>query len=196
MARGENDKVPKAIQAALAGDADISLYGDVGKEMLDKFLDQLSDARSRDGDVVLEITTPGGDAELCRRFVMEIERAAKDLKGDFLFLGKSVVYSAGISIMSAFPRRNRYLTRDTMLLIHGRQLKKTVELSGPIRTSLPCVEALASQIKIGLKLEKEGFERLIEGSKLTLDEVIGKGSENWYLTAAEALDLGLVEALV
>lgn len=187
---------PDAITAALCGSADISLRGDVDKSMLDSFLADLEKAREKHGDVVLEITTSGGDAELARRIVLEIERARDSLEGNFFFLGKAVIYSAGVSIMSAFPRDQRYLTREAMLLIHGRQLEKTVELTGPIRTSIPYVEALLAQLNIGVGLEEKGFRRLIEGSRLSLEEVIGKATNNWYLTAEEAHDLGLVAALV
>lgn len=196
MARGEHEKMPLPIDAALAGNADISLTGEVDKEMLDTFLEQLGKARRKDGDLVLEVTTLGGDAELARRMVMEIDRARESLKGKFYFLGKSVVYSAGVSIMSAFPVASRFLSQDTILLIHGRQLEKTVEISGPLRSSIPQIDALMRQMKLGVELEEAGFKRLIEGSKLSLQEVIKRGTHNWYLTAQEACDLGLAAACV
>ena len=188
--------IPAAITAALRGKADISLRGDVDKSFLDSFLVDLEKAREKDGDVVLEITTSGGDAELARRVVLEIERAHNSLTGKFLFLGKAVIYSAGVSIMSAFPRDQRFVTREAMLLIHGRQLEKTVEIAGPIRTSIPCVEALLAQLQVGVELEENGFRRLIEGSRLSLEEVVKKATNNWYVSAEEAFDLGLVAALV
>ena len=196
MAADRSQAIPAAITAALAGQADISLRGDIDKGVLDSFLLDLEKAREQDGDVVLEITTQGGDAELARRIVLEIERAHDRLKGNFLFLGKAVVYSAGVSIMAAFAPDQRYLTRDTMLLVHGRQLDTKLEIAGPVRSSIPQVEALLAQLQVGIDLEEIGFRRLIEGSKVSLDEVIRKATHNWYVTAQEALDLGLVRALV
>ena len=188
--------IPPAISAALSGTADISLCGDVDKTLLDRFLTDLDKARGKDGDVVLELTTPGGDPELTRRIVLEIDRARDGLSGDFLFLGKAVVYSAGVSIMAAFPREQRFLTREAMLLVHGRQLDRTVTLSGPLRTGIPTIEALLAEMRTGVELEEVGFRRLIEGSSVTFDEVVRKATSSWYVTAEEAFERGLVGALV
>ena len=38
----------------------------------------------------------------------------------------------------------------------------------------------------------EGFENLIRGSKVTMDEVLGRAPGNWYIEANEAKSLGLV----
>ena len=188
--------IPPAITAALSGKADISLSGDVDKALLDRFLIDLDEARGKDGDVVLELTTPGGDPELTRRIVLEVDRARASLSGNFLFLGKAVVYSAGVSIMAAFPRDQRFLTREAMLLVHGRQLDRTVTLSGPLRTGIPTIEALLAEMRTGVEVEEIGFRRLIEGSSVTFDEVVRKATSSWYLTAEEAFERGLVGALV
>ena len=175
----------------------ISLLGEVLEEMVESFLTQLAEAEKGDGDIALQITTPGGDAELGRRMVLEVEHARKRLGSrKFLFLGKTQVYSAGVTLMSAFPCGDRYLTRDAVLLIHGRQLEQTVEFDGPMRASLPKVQALQDQIEVGLKHEDENFRRLIEGSDVDLDEVCSKAVHNWYLPAKEALDRRLVAGLL
>jgi ATP-dependent protease ClpP protease subunit len=192
MARDERAPAPPAILKA----PQISLVGDIDKFSVERFLDTLSGAEKAGGDIVLEVTTHGGDAEMARRIVLEIEDARRRLAGRFLFLGKTVVYSAGITIMSAFPVRDRWLARDAMLMIHGRKLEKTIELSGPMRASVPMVEALLAQMQTGLAQEDEGFRRLIHGSDIALEEVRGKALHNWYLTAAEALSRGLVGGIV
>lgn len=175
----------------------IGLIGEVDEAMVRDFLDGLSKAERSGGDIAVEITTVGGDGELARRLVLEVERARERLGSRrFLFLGKTQVYSAGITLMSAFACRDRYLTGDTMLMIHGRQLDETVEISGPMRASLPQVEALREQIKCSLVHEEENFRRLIEGSDISYDEVLRKGLHNWYLPAADAVKRGLVAGLV
>ncbi len=192
MARDETAKAPPP---AILARPQISLVGDIDKFSVERFLDQLREAESAGGDVAMELTTLGGDAELARRIALEIENARARLSGRLLFLGKTVVYSAGTTIMSAFPRRDRWLARDAMLMIHCRKLDKTVEIAGPLRSSLPQVEALASQMKAGLALEEENFRRLIEGSDIGLDELLGKALCNWYLTAEDALARGLVAGI-
>jgi ATP-dependent Clp protease, protease subunit len=197
MARDvEASSVPQAVRDALPAPADIMLTGEVGDPMVESFLDQLKKARDKDGDIVVCCTTPGGDAEMVRRIVLELERLREEAKGEVYFLGKSVVYSAGVSVMSAFPCSHRYLTRDTVLLIHGRQMTQTVEFDGPIRGAKLKVEALLHQIETGIKLEEIGFKKLISESDLTLDKVLEYGGDNWYLTAEEALGLKLVAALL
>lgn len=175
----------------------ISLLGDVNEDMVRDFFAGLKDAEKAGGDIAMEITTPGGDAELGRRLVLEVEIARRRLGGRrFLFLGKTQVYSAGVTLMSAFPVADRYLSRDTILMIHGRQLDKTVELSGPMRASKPEVEALLSQIECGLRHEEENLKRLIEGSKISFEEARPKALHNWYVPADEALRLGLVAGVI
>jgi ATP-dependent protease ClpP protease subunit len=174
----------------------ISLVGDIDKFSVERFLDQLRQAEKAGGDIALEVTTLGGDPEMARRIMLEIDRARARLPGRLLFLGKTVVYSAGTTIMSAFPRADRWLSGDTMLMIHCRKLDKTVELAGPIRSSLPQIEALKAQIETGIALEERNFRRMIEGSDVTLDEIFERALYNWYLDAAEAEGRGLVGGIV
>jgi ATP-dependent protease ClpP protease subunit len=175
----------------------ISLLGELLEEMVESFLSQLAEAERGNGDIVLQITTAGGDAELGRRLVLEVQNARRRLgPRRFLFLGKTQVYSAGVTLMSAFPVQDRYLTSDAVLLIHGRQLDETVEISGPMRASLAKVEALEAQIELGLRHEEENFRRLIDGSQVSFEEVCKRAVNSWYVTADEALKLGLVAGLV
>lgn len=191
MARDESIPSDAASFPVLA-QPQISLIGDIDKVSVERFLDQLREAEKAGGDVALEITTEGGSAEMARRIVLEVESARERLPGRFLFLGKTVVYSAGITIMSAFPCRDRWLTRDAMLIIHGRKLEKTVELSGPMRANIPMIEALLQQLKTGVAHEEEGFRRLIRGCDISLEEIREKALHNWYLSAGEALERGLI----
>jgi ATP-dependent protease ClpP protease subunit len=196
MANHQNTQIPEAVIDAYRNRGKISLIGDIDATTVEKFINQLGDAKKVEGDIVLELTTYGGDAEMARRLVLGIEIVREQLKGKFYFLGKTTVYSAGVTIMSAFPCCDRYLTADAILLIHGRQLTKTVHVEGPIRSSRPYVAALLHQLDTGIELEDQGFRKLIDGSDLTLEEVLSNGAHNWYLSAKEALDRRLVAALV
>ncbi len=173
----------------------ISLVGDIDKYSVQRLQDGLRDAEKAGGDIALEVTTEGGDAEMARRLVLDIDAARARLPGRFLFLGKTAVYSAGVTIMSAFPRRDRWLSLDAMLMIHGRKLERTVEISGPIRASIPMVEALLAQLKTGIIHEEENIRRLIDGCEISPEEVRTKALHNWYLDAQEAVKRGLVAGL-
>lgn len=173
----------------------VSLLGRVDEAMADSFLTQLRDAEKQPGDIAVEITTQGGDPELARRMILEVD-AARARGRRLLLLGKTEVYSAGVTFMAAFPREDRYLTDDATLLIHCRQLDKTVELSGPIRSSIPEVKALLQQLEQGVTLEVANFNRLIEGSDIALAELTDKALFNWYVPSGEALTRGLVAGVV
>lgn len=175
----------------------IRLHGEVDHAMLDTLLDGFASAEGGEGPLALEVSTLGGDAEVGRRMVLEIGLARERLKGRRLvFIGKTVVYSAGVTMMSAFPRGDRFVTADGVFLIHCRQLQKTLELSGPMRGSLPKVEALCQQLKLGCRMEIDGFERLIAGSDITIDELLEKALHNWYLTAEDALERRLIAGIL
>ncbi|MGN6496415.1 MAG: peptidase S14 [Tsuneonella sp.] len=175
----------------------VSLLGSVDEAMAQQLRDALTDPDEDDEAFTVEMTTLGGDPEMARRMVLEIDQARGRLgKRRLVFLGKTVVYSAGATFMAAFPRADRFLTRDAMLLIHCRQLKQTMEIDGPIRATVPMIQAMLHQLQTGIDLEEANFKRLIEGSDVTMDELLEKALYNWYLTAEEAVERGLVAGIV
>jgi hypothetical protein len=175
----------------------ISLVGTVCNETVCQLRDGLKEAEKGEGPVTIEISTLGGDPEAARRMILEVELARERLRSRrLLFLGKTSVYSSGATFMAGFPREDRFLTKDATLLIHCRQLEKTIELSGPIRASRAKLEAQLHEIDTGVELEVENFERLIEGSDVAMDELLGKALYNWYVPAEEALKRGLVAGIV
>ena len=177
-------------------DPQVRLYGEVGDAMLAAFLEQLDAARDGDGPVALELTTVGGDADTGRRIAADIRLFRVHTGRRLLFLGKSTIYSAGATIMSGFRREDRWLDRECVLMIHCRKLAKTLELSNFLAAERPRVEALLSEIDIGLKVQRRDFEALVEGSEVSLEELEEKARENWYLDAAEALQRGLIAGVV
>jgi len=172
----------------------IWLRGQISEDLLAAFYEQL-EAAPRDQMLVVEVFTRGGDADIGRLIASEIKLQQEYFKRGVVFKGRSTVYSAGITIMSAFPRHARYLSRDASLMIHGRQMEKTLNLSGSIRASMPEVKSLLAQMQTALRLEKQDFEDLAAGSSLSADEIWDRSEHNWYLTAGEALDVRLVEGL-
>jgi ATP-dependent protease ClpP protease subunit len=172
---------------------DIRLLGGIDEQMVQNFLDQ-SDRLEGDGPLVLELSTMGGEADSARRLAQEIHLLGQ--QRELFFLGKSYVYSAGISLMAAIPPARRFLTRDTILLIHERRMDRTVQLSGALRSAIAIAKDLLAELEIGEQLERRGFERLVAGSKLSADELLQRVLEHdWYMTADEALDLQLVAGL-
>lgn len=173
----------------------VRLYGDVGDALLASFLEQL-DAAPDAGPVVVELTTVGGDADVGRRIAADIRIHRERTGRPVLFFGKTTVYSAGATIMSGFPREDRWLDRRCVLMVHCRKLAKTLELSNFLGSERPRVEALLAEIDLGLKVQRWDFEALIEGSDVPLDELEKRAHENWYLDAEEALRRGLIAGVV
>ena len=193
MARDDRKKTAPS----LSDTADISLIGSVDEAMACKLRDALWDADDNDQPFTIDMTTLGGDPEMARRMIVEIDAARERLKGRrFVFFGKTIVYSSGVTFMAAFPREDRYLDADSTLLIHCRQLCKTMQLDGPIRTSIPMLTAMVHQLETGIELEEENFKRLIEDSDVSMDELLEKALYNWYVPAREACERQLVAEII
>jgi ATP-dependent protease ClpP protease subunit len=174
----------------------IALSGVVDYEMYTKFR-TLFDNASDQNIVVIELSTLGGDPEVARmmgedvRFASEMEPARR-----FVFLGKAAIYSAGVTFMSFFVKENRYLARGTRLMIHERKLSKKLVIDGPLTTCVAVVKATLNEIECSIAIQNEGFQNLVLGSSVTLDDVLERAPSNWYLEAQEAKSLGLVEAVL
>ncbi|NBW11638.1 MAG: peptidase S14 [Caulobacteraceae bacterium] len=174
----------------------IALAGPVDYAMYDRFREQFDRAPST-GLVVIELCTLGGDPEVARMMGEDV-RFHSDAMPDrrVVFLGKAAIYSAGATFMSFFARQNRYLTRGARLMIHERKLCKTLEINGPLTTCVASVKATLHEIEHSIAIQNEGFENLIFGSQVTMDEVLRRAPENWYLEAQEAKTLGLIQGVI
>lgn len=170
----------------------ILLGGPVDYDMYKSFRSQL-DRAQKEGLVVTELSTLGGDPEVARMMGEDIRFHSENSQDcRFVFLGKAAIYSAGSTFMSFFSTNNRYLTRGTRLMIHERKLDKQLHISGPLTTCVATVTAALHEIEASITIQNEGFENLIRGSKVSMEEVLRRAPGNWYIEANEAKSLGLV----
>lgn len=174
----------------------IRLFGNVNDVMFGSFQSQLDSVLRSDANITLELSTTGGDAETGRRIALDLRLAHEYRNKSLLFFGKSFIYSAGVTMMSAFKKEERFLSKDCVLLIHSRRTDQNVHYSGPLTSNVQLAEEMLASLKSGIKLECAGFQNLAEGSKLSADDIIKKASQNWYVAADEALELGLVQGLI
>jgi ATP-dependent protease ClpP protease subunit len=173
----------------------IVLHGPVDHAMYHSFRQQLGNAPG-DGPLVVSLSSLGGDPEVARLMGDDI-RLLRDYTGrETLFLGKVAVYSAAATFMAHFPADKRFLTKGTRLMIHERQLTKTINVSGPLRACVASLKATLHEIEESIAIEEEGFRDIIDSSKVTFDEVRDRAPTNWYICAEEARDLGLVLDLI
>lgn len=169
----------------------VRLVGSVDYDMYRKFQDGIAAAADAD-PIVVSLTTLGGDPEVARAMGEDIRLLGAYQGRNALFLGKSVVYSAGATFMSYFRRENRFLTRGTRLMVHERTLTRDIHLEGPLRMCVANLRAVLHEIEHSIVIEEEGFRLLIDQSEITFDEIQRRAPENWYIEAEEARDLGLV----
>jgi hypothetical protein len=143
------------------------------------------------------LSTLGGDPEVARMMGEDVRFHSENAENRrFVFLGKAAIYSAGTTFMSFFATENRYLTRGARLMIHERKLDKHLSINGPLTTCIATVTATLHEIEASIEIQNEGFENLIRGSKVTMDEVLSRAPCNWYIEANEAKSLGLVAAVL
>ncbi|MEO7053902.1 MAG: peptidase S14 [Rhizomicrobium sp.] len=174
----------------------IILSGTVDYDMYNRFRQQLAEAPEQ-GLVVVELSTLGGDPEVARMMGEDVRYHSELEAGrHFVFLGKAAIYSAGTTFMSFFARDNRYLTRGTRLMIHERKLNKVLNIDGPLTSCVATVKATLHKIEASIAIQNEGFENLIRGSQITMDQVLEHAPFNWYIEANEAVASGLVRAVL
>lgn len=173
----------------------IRLFGKVSEIMLSEFFRQQSEVPNGNS-IVLELSTCGGDADIGRRIACELQLWQKQGREVF-FLGKTFVYSAGITIMSAIPPEYRFLTSDCELLIHERKLVKEIKLDGALRGCRTTIQDVLAEIDSGQRLQRNGFAQLAAGTQLSVEDIEQKVFvSDWYLNASEAKQLGLVSDIV
>ena len=174
----------------------ILLAGAVDYAMYDRFRDQLA-AAPKTGLTVIELSTLGGDPEVARMMGEDV-RFQSDINPSrrLVFLGKAAIYSAGATFMSFFAIPNRYLTRGTRVMIHEREMDQQLNVIGPLTTCIASVKAMLNELEHSIAIQNEGFENLVRGSSVTMEEVLQRAPANWYIEAQEAKALGLIAEVI
>lgn len=172
----------------------LRLVGPVDEAMYNEFRDQLS-AAPGDGPLVIAITTLGGNPEIARAMADDV-RLIREAGRDIYFLGKAAVYSAGATFMAGFPIEARYFTAGSSLLLHERQIARTINLSGPLRSCTAQLKAALNEIEHSIDIEEAGFRAIVDGSEVDFEEVREKAPDNWYIPCEEAAERGLIAGVV
>lgn len=174
----------------------ISINGAIDEATFAHFLSQLSAVRANGQHLIMELNTVGGDADVARRIALEVRLFSAHSGRSAFCIGKSYVYSAGVTIFAAFKKPNRFLTEDAVLLIHERRQTKNLNVSGPMSSCIQIVKEELSTLEIALRLEKEGFEEFVEGSKVSVEALFERAKANCYMTAQEIFGQGLIAKVV
>ncbi|CDX20074.1 conserved hypothetical protein [Mesorhizobium plurifarium] len=170
----------------------ISINGLIDDETVSFFLGRLETVRKDGQDMIMELNTSGGDADAARRVALEVRLFRRHSGRNAFCVGKTKVYSAGVTIFAAFPKQNRFLTEDAVLLVHERRMETSIALNGPMQSCIQVVREQLALLETSQRLEMEGFRELVEGSSLSADELYRQATQNCYIHAAEALTLGMI----
>ncbi|SED12164.1 peptidase S14 [Bradyrhizobium erythrophlei] len=168
----------------------ISLSGVVDYNMYTAFRTQFDNAADKDL-VVIELSTLGGDPEVAQMMGEDVRFASEtEPQRRFVFLGKAVIYSAGVTSMSFFARPNRYLARGTRLMIHERKFSKSLVIDGPLTACIAVVRATLNEIEcsiacsrltadqLALELDGDVKRIIIAMGHRERDASVGKGA--WH----------------
>lgn len=192
-----NDTPPMGILTAEAFDTPrILLAGAVDYAMYARFRDQLAEA-PKTGLIVVELSTLGGDPEVARMMGEDIRfQSDANPSRRLVFLGKAAIYSAGATFMSFFAVENRYLTRGARVMIHERKMDQHLHVVGPLTTCIASVKAMLNELEHSIAIQNEGFENLVRGSSVTMEEVLRRAPANWYIEAQDAKAMGLIAEVI
>lgn len=172
----------------------LRLIGTVDEAMYAEFRNQLS-AAPEEGPLVIALTTLGGNPEIARAMADDV-RLLRDAGRTMLFLGKASVYSAGTTFMAGFPVECRFLTRNSTLMVHERQITRTINLSGPLRSCTHQLKAVLNEIEQSIAIEEQGFRDFVAGSDVAFEEVQRRAPNNWYIGCEEAKERGLIAEVI
>lgn len=192
-----SDVAPSGILTAEAFDTPrILLAGAVDYAMYDQFRQQMAEAPDT-GLTVIELSTLGGDPEVARMMGEDV-RFQSDINPSrrLVFLGKAAIYSAGATFMSFFAVENRYLTRGARVMIHERKMDTQLHVTGPLTTCIASVRAMLNELEHSIAIQNEGFENLVRGSSVTMEEVLKRAPANLYIEAQEAKARGLIAEVI
>jgi ATP-dependent protease ClpP protease subunit len=170
----------------------VSINGLITYDTLAFFLGRLEKIRSAGEDMIMELNTDGGDADVARRIALEVRLFLRHSGRKACCVGKTKVYSAGVTVLAAFPKACRFLADDAVLLIHERRLNDSIALQGPLKSCIQIVKEQLAMLETAERLELEGFRELVEGSSLTTEELYDRATKNYYILAEDALRDGLV----
>ena len=175
---------------------DIRLFGGVDDNLFRNAVAQFDGLLNLEGPILFELTTLGGAADTGRRLAAEIGIRRAALGRRIVFIGKTTVYSAGVTAMSGFPKADRFLSADCRLLIHQRQMDESMDLRGPLAGVKLVLLGKMAEVETGITLQDEGFRALIAGSDISFDEIRDMAERTTYLSAQEALARGLIAGIV
>ena len=160
----------------------VLVNGDVNQELAQKVISQLIALDTDNHDPIkVIICTPGGhvDSGYAIRDIM------KYVESPVITIGAGWVASIGVPIFFGAPKENRYSLPGTRYLIH--------QPSGGAGGQASDIRIEAQEI---LKIRQKLNELIAEESGQTVEKVAKDSDRNFWMSAEEAVEYGLVPKII
>ena len=82
------------------------------------------------------------------------------------------------------------------MLVRERRLERSIELKGPIKSSIQILREELALLETAEQLEMAGFDELVAGSSLTANQMYQRALGDMYIRADEAFTMGLVAEIL
>ena len=187
MNEDEDDKskelpIGKETEANLFKSRSIFIYGPINQELAQKVCSQLvALAAASDEDIRIYVNSPGGHVESGD----SIHDMIKFIKPKVWMIGTGWVASAGALIYVAVPKERRLCLPNTRFLLH--------QPSGGTRGMASDIEIQAREI---IKMNERLNRIMAAATGQPLDKIAKDTDRDYWLSAEEAKDYGLVSRVV
>ena len=156
------------------------IVGEIDSESYSTFTKELA-ALERQSlkNIILELASEGGDAYMSLAFASRIRRSPCDIT----IIGNGLVASAAVLILACGDKR--YMSKETWLMVH----EETGDIAGSVHDLEPTVTHYR-------KMEHQCNSILAEVSKISADQWASYHKATTYFSAAECLQLGIIEGII
>lgn len=180
--KNDNEKSPKRFTERLFETRTLTIFGEVNMKMAQEVAQKLLilDSESHD-PIKIFINSPGGHVESGDTIFDMIRFVKSPVK----VVGTGWVASAGALIYAAAEKENRYSLPNTRFLLH--------QPMGGARGQAADIAIEAEEI---LKMRKRLNEIFAEQTGQPLEKVEHDTDRNFWMSAKEAVDYGLVGKII
>jgi ATP-dependent Clp protease protease subunit len=181
-AEEEKEKPKKSMMDRLLETRTITIFGEIDMKLAQEVVEKLMLlAADSDDDIKIFINSPGGHVE-SGDTIFDIIRFVKP---KVKIIGTGWVASAGALIYSATERENRFSLPNTRFLLH--------QPMGGVRGQAQDIAIEAEEI---LKMRERLNRTFAEQTGQPLEKVTKDTDRNFWMTAKEAVEYGLVGQII
>lgn len=178
----EKEKPKKSMMDRLLETRTITIFGEIDMKLAQEVVEKLMLlAADSDDDIKIFINSPGGHVE-SGDTIFDIIRFVKP---KVKIIGTGWVASAGALIYSATERENRFSLPNTRFLLH--------QPMGGVRGQAQDIAIEAEEI---LKMRERLNRTFAEQTGQPLEKVTKDTDRNFWMTAKEAVEYGLVGQII